>query len=81
MSDHRERFAENVRRLRRRVGISAEELADRAQIHRNHIGSIERARTEPRLGTLVRLIGALDATPDEILDWIRWRPGGAEEGR
>lgn len=70
---------ENVRRLRRRAGISAEELADRARIHRNHIGSIERARSEPRLGTLIRLIGALDTTPDEILDGIRWRPGEEEE--
>lgn len=80
MSDHAERFAENVRRLRRRAGISAEELADRAAIDRSHVGSIESGRVEPRLGTLVRLIGALDTTPDEILDGISWRPGG-EEGR
>jgi transcriptional regulator with XRE-family HTH domain len=78
MSDHAERFAENVRRLRRRAGLSAEELADRARIHRNHVGSIENGRVEPRLGTLVRLIGALESTPDEILDGISWRPGGEE---
>jgi transcriptional regulator with XRE-family HTH domain len=78
MSDYAERFAENVRRLRRRAGISAEELADRAQIHRNHIGSIENGHVEPRLGTLLRLIGALDTTPDEILDGISWRPGGMQ---
>lgn len=79
MSDHAERFAENVRRLRRREGISAEELADRAAIDRSHVGSIENGRVEPRLGTLVRLIGALDTTPDEILDGISWRPGGEED--
>ncbi|HEY5332434.1 MAG TPA: helix-turn-helix transcriptional regulator [Solirubrobacterales bacterium] len=81
MSDHSERFAENVRRLRRRVGISAEELGYRAEVHHNHIGSIERGKTEPRLGTLIRLIGALGTTPDEILDGISWRPGGEGEGR
>jgi transcriptional regulator with XRE-family HTH domain len=81
MSDHAERFAENVRRLRRRAGISAEELADRAQINRSHVGSIEHGRVEPRLGTLIRLIGALDSTPDEILDGISWRPGGKDEDR
>jgi transcriptional regulator with XRE-family HTH domain len=80
MSDHAERFAENVRRLRRRAGISAEGLADRAQISRAHIRNIENGRVEPRLGTLIRLIGALDSTPDEILDGIAWRPGG-EKGR
>jgi transcriptional regulator with XRE-family HTH domain len=78
MSDHAERFAENVRRLRRRAGISAEELADRAQINRSHVGTVEAGRVEPRLGTLVRLIGALDTTPDGILDGIAWRPGGEE---
>jgi transcriptional regulator with XRE-family HTH domain len=54
MSDHAERFAENLRRLRRRAAISAEDLADRTQIHRNHIGSIENGHVEPRLGTLIR---------------------------
>jgi transcriptional regulator with XRE-family HTH domain len=79
MSDHAERFAENLRRLRRQAGISAEELADRAAIHRNHVGSIENGHVEPRLGTLIRLIGALRTTPDEILDGIAWRPSGEEE--
>lgn len=81
MSDHAERFAENVRRLRRRASISAEELADRAHINRSHIGSIENGQVEPRLGTLIRLIGALRTTPDEILDGISWRPGREEGDR
>lgn len=75
MSDHSERFAENVKRLRRRAGISAEELGERAGVNRTHVGSIENGRTEPRLGTLIRLIGALGTTPNEILDGIAWRPG------
>jgi DNA-binding winged helix-turn-helix (wHTH) protein/DNA-binding XRE family transcriptional regulator len=79
MSDHTQRFAENVRRLRRRAGISAGELAERAGVDRTHVGSIENGRVEPRLGTLIRLIGALGTTPDEILDGITWRAG--EEGR
>ena len=81
MSDHAERFAENLRRLRRRAAISAEELADRAHVSRSHLGNIENGRVEPRLGTLIRLIGALDSTPDEILDGISWRPGGEDEAR
>jgi transcriptional regulator with XRE-family HTH domain len=80
MSDHIERFAENVRRLRRRAGISAEQLANRADVTRSHVGTIESGRVEPRLGTLIRLIGALGASPDEILDGISWRPGEEDEG-
>jgi transcriptional regulator with XRE-family HTH domain len=80
MSDHAARFAENVRRLRRQAGISAEELGERAGVDRTHVGSIENGRVEPRLGTLIRLIGALGTTPDEVLDGIAWRPG-REDGR
>jgi transcriptional regulator with XRE-family HTH domain len=81
MSDLAERFGENVRRLRRRAGISAEELADRAEINRSHVGSIEAGRVEPRLGTLLRLAGSLHSTPDELLDGVAWRPGREEEDR
>jgi transcriptional regulator with XRE-family HTH domain len=80
MSDHAERFAENLRRLRRQMGISAEELGHRAGVTRSHIGSIENAKVEPRLGTLIRLIGALGTTPNEILDGIAWHPGEEDPG-
>jgi transcriptional regulator with XRE-family HTH domain len=79
MSDLRERFGENVRRLRRRAGISAEELADRAEITRSHVGSIENGRVDTRIGTLLRLAGALESTPDELLEGIAWKPGGRED--
>jgi len=77
--DHTRGLARNVRRARRRVGISAEELGFRAGIHRDHVGGIERGESEPRLGTLLKLIAALETTPDEILAGISWRAG--EEDR
>jgi transcriptional regulator with XRE-family HTH domain len=42
-------FAAEVRRSRGDLGLSQEELADRASLHRNYIGMIERAERAPTL--------------------------------
>jgi transcriptional regulator with XRE-family HTH domain len=42
-------FASEVRRCRGDLGLSQEELADRANLHRNYIGMIERAERAPTL--------------------------------
>lgn len=37
------KFGQRVRQLRKRQGVSQEELAERAGVHRTYIGMIERA--------------------------------------
>jgi transcriptional regulator with XRE-family HTH domain len=64
------RFAANVRRLREATGISQEELAFRAAIHRTQITLIETGRRLPRFETLVKLAGALGVTPNDLADGI-----------
>ncbi|HZO07658.1 MAG TPA: helix-turn-helix transcriptional regulator [Solirubrobacterales bacterium] len=68
----RERFAANLRRARTAAGISQEELGDRCDLHRTEISLLERAGREPRLGTIVKLAGALDTTPGELCTGIAW---------
>lgn len=68
------RFATNVRRLREAAGISPEELAFRAAIHRTQITLIETGRRLPRFETLVKLAGALGVTPNDLADGIIWEP-------
>ncbi len=70
----RERFAVNLRQARRRQGISQEELGFRCGLHRTEISLLERGGREPRLGTIVKLAGALDTTPVELCAGIRWLP-------
>jgi transcriptional regulator with XRE-family HTH domain len=70
----RERFAVNLRRVRQREGISQEELGIRCQLHRTEISLLERGGREPRLGTIVKLAGALDSTPAELCAGIGWNP-------
>jgi transcriptional regulator with XRE-family HTH domain len=74
------RFAVNLRRLREEAGISQEELAFRASIHRTQISLLENGRRMPRVHTLICLAGALDVTPNDLLDGITWKPIVAIEG-
>lgn len=69
-----ERFAANLRRARTAAGISQEELGDRCNLHRTEISLLERAGREPRLGTIVKLAGALETTPGELCTGISWAP-------
>jgi len=71
-----ERFATNLRRARTTAGISQEELGNRCDLHRTEISLLERAGREPRLGTIVKLAGALDTTPGELCAGISWVPTG-----
>jgi transcriptional regulator with XRE-family HTH domain len=68
------RFAANLRRLRKAAGLSQEELAFRADIHRTQISFIEGGRRLPRLDTLVKLAGALGVTTNDLVDGITWGP-------
>ena len=69
-----ERFAHNLRRRRVAVGISQEELGERTELHRTEISLLERAGREPRLGTIVKLAGALETTAGELAAGIAWQP-------
>jgi transcriptional regulator with XRE-family HTH domain len=68
------RFAANLRRLRLVAGLSQEELAFRADIHRTQISFIESGKRVPRLDTLVKLAGALGVTTNDLVDGITWEP-------
>lgn len=70
-----EQFGANLRRCRERVGLSQEETAVRASLHRTAVGQIERAERVCRMDTLVKLAGALGVEPSELLTGIRWEPG------
>jgi transcriptional regulator with XRE-family HTH domain len=58
-----ERFGENLRRVRRREGLSQEQLAMRASLHRTEVGKLERAGRLCRIDTLIRLAGAWRSRP------------------
>lgn len=73
-------FGENLRRCRRLMDMSQEDLAVRASIHRTEVSMLERALREPRLGTIVKLQNSLEAEPEELLKNIVWLPGSIRYG-
>lgn len=62
-------LAKRVKELRNRRGLSQELLAENSGLGLRTIQRIENGETEPRGDTLRRLANALDASPDEIIDW------------
>lgn len=61
------RLARNVRRLRKDLGISQEELADLANLHRTYVSGIERKVRNPTIEILARLAVALGVSESELL--------------
>lgn len=60
-------FASNVRRLRVASGLSQEELAARASLHRTYISSVERAQRNVSLENIFALASALGCDPRDLL--------------
>lgn len=60
-------FGENVRDVRKEKGISQEELAHRAHLHRTQISLIERGMRTPRLDTIELLARALEIQPAKLI--------------
>lgn len=69
-----ERFGRNLRRCRRRIGLSQEEVAIRAGLHRTEIGFLEQGKRRPRIDTFVKVMAALEADADQLLVGIEWVP-------
>jgi transcriptional regulator with XRE-family HTH domain len=78
--DISERFARNVVHQREATGMTQEELAFRASIHRTQISFIESGKRMPRLDTLVKLAGALEVPPSRLLEGIAWIPAVTQDG-
>lgn len=64
----RRKLGEKVRKLRKKAGISQEELGFRAKVHRTYIGAIERAEQNVSIDTIHKIAQALKVTPGDLLD-------------
>lgn len=57
----------NIRRLRRHRGLSQEQLAERADLHRVFVGQVERGEKCPSILTLEKIAQALEVEAGELL--------------
>lgn len=62
-----QRFGRNVRRARQVRGLSQEDLADLAGLHRTYVGSVERGERNPTLLNITRLAQVLGIQPSELM--------------
>jgi transcriptional regulator with XRE-family HTH domain len=80
MIDIAARFGDNLARLRRGADLSQEELSVRASLHRTEISQLERGLRIARVDTLVKLLGSLEVSSEELLTGLDWTPGDVRYG-
>lgn len=66
-SETRDLLARNLRRLRAQKGISQEELADLAGLHRTYVGSVERGERNISIDNIEKLANALGVKVTDII--------------
>jgi len=60
-------FAKNVRKRRTELGLSQEELAERAGVHRTYVGMLERGEKNVTIYNIERIAIALKVRPSDLL--------------
>tara|TARA_Y100000296_G_C5137798_1_gene239210 strand:- start:500 stop:709 length:210 start_codon:yes stop_codon:yes gene_type:complete len=60
-------IARKIRGRRQALGLSQEEVAELANLHRTYIGAVERAERNLTLKTLYAIANALGTNPAEFL--------------
>jgi transcriptional regulator with XRE-family HTH domain len=58
----------NIRRIRTQAGLSQEELAYRAKLHRTYISSIERGERNVSIENIFAIAEALKVLPGDLLN-------------
>jgi transcriptional regulator with XRE-family HTH domain len=61
------KFGERVREIRKEKGLSQEELAHKADLHRTYIGMIERAEKNITLLNIEKIASALEVNIKELI--------------
>ncbi|HEX5714306.1 MAG TPA: helix-turn-helix transcriptional regulator [Solirubrobacterales bacterium] len=67
-------FGDNVCLARRTADLTQEELGFLAALHRTEISQLERGIRLARIDTLIKLAGALQVPPGDLLKGMAWTP-------
>ena len=68
----KKRFGQNLQRLRSAAGITQEELGERAALHKNVIGELERGSRMPGLSTVLKLAAGLGLPAADLIEGMEW---------
>lgn len=64
-------LGQTIKKLREKLFLSQEELAELCNLHRTYIGSIERGERNVSLINIIKIAHALHVTPSQLLEKIR----------
>ena len=65
--DYRRIVGETIRTYRKQASLTQEKLAERAGLHHNFIGEVERGNMEISLGSLLKIATALGVRGRDLL--------------
>jgi transcriptional regulator with XRE-family HTH domain len=75
-------FGREVRRRRKALGLTIEQLAEKASLSPHYLSTVETDGRDPSLSTIVSIARALGCPPGELLGGVRdLSPAGYEAGR
>lgn len=63
----RKQLGDKIRKLRKKQGVSQEELGFKARLHRTYIGAIERAEQNVSIDNIHKIAKALKVSPKDLL--------------
>lgn len=63
-------FGHVLRKYRKHAGLTQEQLANKAGIHRTYVSLLERNEKSPTLKVFFRLCSALQAKPSEVIEAV-----------
>lgn len=69
MSDFLKLIGENIRFLRKKRGLTQEELAERINLQQAYIGGVERGERNISMLTLQKIADGLEVSPDLVLNF------------
>ncbi|HTU79840.1 MAG TPA: helix-turn-helix transcriptional regulator [Solirubrobacteraceae bacterium] len=73
MRDSLQTFGGNVRRLRKELGLTQQQLAEAADLHLTHVSKIERSICEPGARTVAKLARGLRVSAGPLFEDIDGR--------
>jgi len=68
-------FAKELRELRKKAGLTQEEVGFRAGVSREYVSMLESGKNTPTIDVFIRLCDAIDTSPGELITRLaRSRP-------
>lgn len=66
IKDLNKAFGLRIRNVRKKQGLSQEDLAEKAGLHPTYVGGVERGERNPSLESILKIASALEVSPSQL---------------